>query len=160
MQYEIDDVAMDDSALGLTGEQPSEVPSIEDLTARLSLVRKRVGVRFCEFKISNKPANMLRSETIAASNLGLLFTSPVDFAPGRLLRIWVDLPDYWARKSRLVTYRHMDAPKHFQILARVLRSDDTGKRTDRYQLLLENVNIDNTDEQILCEFLGIEAANS
>lgn len=158
MQYDIEELLFEDAPLAPDpGQQAAELPTFEDLTAKLNLVRKRVNVRFCEFKISNTPATMLRSEAIAASNLGMLFTSAVDFHPSRLLRVWVDLPDYWARKSSHVAYRHIDAPRHFQMLCRVIRSDDTGRRTDRYQLLLETVNIDSIDEQILCEFLGIEA---
>jgi hypothetical protein len=76
------------------------------------------------------------------------------------MRILVELPDYWARKAKHVQYRHTSAPTHFQILARVVGCEDIGKRGQKFQMILENVNIDPIDEIVLCEFLGITAKNT
>ncbi len=124
--------------------------------ADLRLVNKKIPVRYCEFKITNTAAKMLQSETVSASNMGLIIHSTVPFTPGTLLRVWVDMPDFWARKSRLVAYRHTNAPTYFQVLSRVVACDNLSKRTPKYQILCENVNLDPVDERVLCDYLGIE----
>jgi hypothetical protein len=124
--------------------------------ADLRLLNKKIPVRYCEFKITNTAAKMLQTETVSVSNMGLIIHSTAPFSPGTLMRVWVDMPDYWARKSRLVPYRHTNAPTYFQVLSRVVSCDDISKRTPKFQILCENVNLDPVDERVLCEYLGIE----
>ncbi len=120
----------------------------------LKLVTKKIPMKFCEYKISNTPSKMLMTESIGISTKGLLFQSLTEFKKGSLLRIWVELPDYWARKSKIVEYRHTEAPTFFQVLARVLSVEEILKRGTRYQILCENLTIDNVDEAILDEYLN------
>jgi hypothetical protein len=124
--------------------------------ADLQLVTKKIPVRYCEYKISNNASKMLQTETISVSNRGMMFTSMVPFTPGTLMRVWVDMPDFWARKSRHVAYRHTNAPSYFQVLCRVVSCVDQTKRTPKFQMLCESVNLDPVDERILCEYLNIE----
>lgn len=127
--------------------------------ADLRLVNKKVSIKYCEYKITNSAEKMLSTETISISNAGMMLHSSIPFSQGMLLRIWVEMPDFWARKSRHVSYRHTNAPSYFQVLGRVLGCEDLSKRTPKFQILCENVNLDPVDERVLCEFLGIESKN-
>lgn len=121
----------------------------------LKLVTKKIPIKYCEYKISNTANKMLLAESIGISVKGLLFQSLSEFKQGSLLRVWVELPDYWARKSKIVEYRHTEAPTFFQILARVLSSEEILKRGTKFQILCENLTIDNVDEIILNEYLNL-----
>jgi hypothetical protein len=138
-------------------EHPEEAHPRRVVTpSSLHLVNKKIPLRYCEFKITNNPDKMLRTDSVSISGLGLMLHAPVSFKEGNLMRILVELPDYWARKSRHVSYRHTDAPVWFQMLTRVVACEDIGKRVPKFQLLLETVNIDMTDDAVLSEYLGIE----
>lgn len=119
------------------------------------LISKKVPIRFCEFKISNCMRKMSRTETLGISPAGLQFTAPNSFEPGILLRIWVEMPDFWARKARHVGYQHTDAPTWFQILSRVLSCEELNRRGNKFQILCENVNLDPHDEKVLRDYLGL-----
>ena len=121
---------------------------------KLKLINKKLPIRYCEFKISNSTNKMTKSDTQAISPSGIQFVSAYVFDPGCLLRIWIEVPDYWARKSRHVGYRHTEAPTWFQMLARVLTCEELNKRGSKFQLLCESVNLDPADEKVLKDFLG------
>jgi hypothetical protein len=121
---------------------------------QLKLVAKKIPIKFAEYKISTTTNKMIVSETTGISILGLQFNSSVPFSNGILMRVWVEMPDYWARKSRHVGYRHTDAPTFFQVLSRVVRCEETGKRQAKYQLLCENLNLEPADEKVLNDYLG------
>ncbi|WP_186649747.1 hypothetical protein [Fluviispira vulneris] len=120
----------------------------------LRLITKKIPIRFCEYKISNVPNKMLNSETVGISNKGILFLSTTEFKKQNLLRIWVEIPDYWSRKSRKVEYRHTEAPTYFQILTRVLSVEEFLKRGTKYQTLCEVLSIDPIDESVLEDYLN------
>lgn len=128
----------------------------KDHSLASGLVLKRIPIRFCEFKISNSSKKMLRSETKSISPRAIQFASSFPFELGILMRIWIEMPDYWARKSRHVGYRHTDAPKWFQTLGRVTSCDEMNKRGNRFQILCETVNLDIHDERVLCDYLGLD----
>lgn len=121
---------------------------------QLRLVNKKIPMRFCEFKISNNQAKMLTGETASISNHGLMFNSPVPFGIGSLLRVWVEMPDYWARKSRRVDYRQTEAPTYFQVLARLVHTVEVGKKGSKHQLTCQILNLDPVDEEVLVDYLG------
>lgn len=127
---------------------------------QLKLVSKKIPIKYCEFKISNAPNKMLTGETVALSALGIMYNSSVAFLPGSLMRVWIEMPDYWARKSRLVGYRHTEAPSYFQMLARCLTCEESGKRNTKFQLMCQTVNLDPIDELVLSDYLGCEVGNS
>lgn len=124
----------------------------------LKLVTKKIPIKFCEYKISNTASKMLISESIGISSKGIIFQSLSEFKKGCLLRIWIEIPDYWSRKSKIVEYRHTEAPTFFQVLARVLSAEEILKRGTKYQILCENLTIDGVDEAILNEYLNISGA--
>jgi hypothetical protein len=119
----------------------------------LGLIAKKVGIRYCEYKISNQPAKMLASETISLSTQGISFVSSVNFPKGTLLRVWVEIPNFWNLKSKLVEYSHTDAPEYFQMLSRSVFVEENGKRNPKFNILAETVNLDPADERLLSEFL-------
>lgn len=86
-----------------------EIPS----PLALKLINKKIPAKYCEYKISNTPQKMLVTETTSISGLGLTFQASQSFGRGTLMRVWIEMPDYWARKSRHVGYRHTDAPTFF-----------------------------------------------
>ena len=120
----------------------------------LKLITKKIPIKFCEYKISNVANKMLVSETIAISTKGLIFQSLTEFKKGTLLRVWVEIPDYWSRKARIVEYKHTDAPTYFQTLSRVLSSEEILKRGTKFQILCENLTLDSVDETILEDYLN------
>lgn len=132
-----------------TTQQEPAIPAVA-----LCLVNRKLPIRFCEFKISNTPRKMLKSDTQAIAVEGIQFTSSAQFEPGVIMRVWIELPDYWSRKSRHVGYRHTEAPSWFQMLARVLSCDELNKRGSKFQILCESVNLDPADVRVLREFLG------
>lgn len=122
----------------------------------LRLVAKRIPIRFAEYRISTNPQKMVQGECSGVSNLGIQFGSAVPFPKSALMRIWMEMPDYWARKARHVGYRHTEAPTYFQLLARVTNCEETGKRNAKYQILCQTVNLDPIDEVVLCDYLGLQ----
>jgi hypothetical protein len=100
---------------------------------------------------------MLKSDTQAIACEGIQFTSPVAFEPGSILRVWIEIPDFWTKKSRHVGYKHTDAPSWFQMLARTIRCEELNKRGSKFQLICESVNMDPADQNVLREYLGLGA---
>lgn len=133
--------------------QGTPVPTVTPIT--LKLVAKKIPIRFAEYRISTNANKMISGDTISVSNLGVLFGSGLPFPKGALMRVWMEMPDYWARKARHVGYRHTEAPSFFQILVRVVACDETGKRNAKYQILCQTVNLDPIDELVLCDYLGL-----
>ncbi|APJ02724.1 hypothetical protein [Silvanigrella aquatica] len=124
----------------------------------LKLITKKIPLKYCEYKISNLAHKMLTTESIAISNKGVLFLSLSELKKGTLLRIWIEIPDFWSRKSKIVEYRHTDAPTHFQVLSRVLSAEEILKRGTKYQILTEILSLDAVDENVLNEYLGNSGA--
>ena len=94
--------------------------------------------------------------TVHLSPHGLDFHSTKGFADGALLRINVTLPDYWERKKKYVEYRRVDSPNSMMILAKVVRSEDIGKRGKKKLVMVRTVNIDTVDERVLLDYLEDE----
>ena len=66
---------------------------------------------------------------------------------GDLLKVHVNLPNYWERKQRFVDYGRIDTPNDFKILVKVISSEDIGKRGKRKMVICRTVNMDQVDEQ-------------
>ena len=124
---------------------------------RLRLVSRKIPVKYCKFNISNTVNKMLQGETLSVAPDGATFYSSLAYDEGCLMRLLVEIPDFWALKSRHVDYRHTDAPAHFQMLCRVLTCEDVGKRPNRYLITVQTVNIDPIDGRVLADFLGVGA---
>ncbi|MBM3382270.1 MAG: hypothetical protein FJY29_07500 [Betaproteobacteria bacterium] len=124
---------------------------------RLRLVSKKIPLRYCKFNITNTVNKMLQGETLSVAPDGATFYSSLTYDPGCLMRLLVEVPDYWARKSKHVDYRHTEAPSSFQMLCRVVTCEDVGKRPNRYLITVQTVNIDPIDGKVLADYLGVGA---
>ena len=94
-----------------------------------------------------------KGHTTFISPFGLEFQGPQNYPDGTLLKISISLPDYWVRKQRFVEYTRIDTPQDLKILAKVVKSEDVGKRGKKKLVLCQTVNIDEIDEQVLKSFL-------
>ncbi len=92
-------------------------------------------------------------QTVHISPYGIQFRSGDEFTEGDLLKIHVNIPNYWERKQRYVNYGRIDTPNDFKILVKVISSEDIGKRGKRKMVLCRTVNMDQVDEQVLKSFL-------
>jgi len=92
-------------------------------------------------------------QTVHISPYGLQFRSLEAYPEGTLLKIHVALPDYWVRKQRLVDYSRVDTPHRFKILAKVVKTEEIGKRGKKRMVLVRTVNMDDVDEQVLKSYL-------
>lgn len=118
--------------------------------------KKKVSLKIREFSILNDQQideSSLKAQSIHISPYGLEFQIPDDYADGTLLKIDVSLPNYWGRKQQFVDYARIDTPKTFKILAKVLRSEEIGKRGKKKLVTAQTLNIDEVDEQVLREYL-------
>ena len=93
------------------------------------------------------------AQCVHISPYGLEFQAQEDYPSGTLLRILVNLPNYWTRKQQLVEYRRIDKPEKFKILAKVVKTEDVGKRGKKKRVTVQTVNMDEIDEQVLKSFL-------
>ena len=84
---------------------------------------------------------------------GLEFQGTKEYIEGTLLKIQVAIPDYWNRKEKFVEYSRIDNPERFRILAKVVKTENVGKRGKKKLVLAQTVNIDEIDEQVLKTFL-------
>ncbi|NBO37486.1 hypothetical protein EBU99_02770 [bacterium] len=139
-----------------TGGKVSTLELLSSL--RLRLVSKKIPVKYCKFNITNTVAKMLQGETLSVAPDGAMFYSSLAYEPGCLMRLLIELPDYWARKSRHVEYRHTDAPSSFQMLCRTVSCEDVGKRPNRFLITVQTVNIDPIDGRVLADYLGVGAS--
>ncbi len=95
-----------------------------------------------------------KAQTTYISPHGMEFQANKDYPQGTLLKIAVVLPDYWNRKKKFVEYNRIDSPDNFKILARVVASQDIGKRGKKKLITVQTVNIDEVDEKVLKAFLN------
>lgn len=128
-----------------------EIPANYKLN--LKLISCEIPVKFSEYKVSNPENKMLVSKTKAISNEGILIESPFFYETGILMRIWVEIPNYWMMKSKKVHYKHTSAPKYFQILSRVTKCEEHNGDRFFFLLLCENLALDPVDESILSDYL-------
>ena len=118
------------------------------------LIACDISVKFCEYKISNTENKMLVSKIKAATTEALLIESPYFFDAGALMRIWIEIPNYWVMKSKKVNYRHTQAPKYFQILSKVKTCEENYHNNGFcFVMTCENLTIDPIDSSILNEYL-------
>jgi len=126
----------------------------EDLIKKYPRSNRRVMVNVHPYGISDDGADEApKGTTVHISPYGIEFRSPTHYDPGTLLKIHIAIPDYWDRKQRFVEYGRVDSPGSFKILAKVVSSEDIGKRGKKKMVLARTVNMDNVDEQVLKTFL-------
>lgn len=125
----------------------------EDLIKKYPRSNRKVTLDVAPYGlVSGDPADA-KAQSVHISPHGIEFQASKDYAQGTLLKIHVSLPDYWNRKQRFVDYRRVDTPDTFKILAKVVRTEDVGKRGKRKLVVVQTVNMDEIDEQVLKSFL-------
>ncbi len=113
-----------------------------------------VGPYSLAFSPEGAPAtNRQKALTTFISPHGMEIQGTKDYPKGTLLKIAVALPDYWTRKKKFVDYNRIDVPDDFKILAKVVGSQELGKRGKKKLILVQTVNIDEVDEKVLKDFL-------
>lgn len=112
---------------------------------RLSLAVSPYGIR----DDSDDPT----ATTVHISPHGMQFRCDHHYPEGTLLKIQIALPDYWSRKQRYVEYGRIDTPDSFKILAKVVSSENIGKRGKKNVVVVKTVNMDEVDEQVLKTYL-------
>ena len=124
----------------------------EDLVRKYPRSNRRLTLAVCQYGIKAEDDD-LSGQTVHISPHGIQFRSPKHYEEGSLLKIHVAIPDYWERKQRFVDYGRVDIPRKFKILAKVVSSEDIGKRGKKKMVLCRTVNMDGVDEQVLKTFL-------
>ncbi len=123
---------------------------------RLGLLPIGVPFRAAVYRISQLVGTFQEGLTAGLSRQGVTLDLREEVQPGMLLRVFLELPEYWARRARRVTYRHTQAPKGFQVLARVAEVA-CGSAAGTRRAVCEIVNIDSVDGEILAEFTSERA---
>lgn len=125
----------------------------EDLIKKYPRSNRRLSLSVKQYGITPPTADEFQAQTVHISPHGLQFRTLESYPEGTLLKIHIALPDYWARKQRLVDYSRVDTPNQFKILAKVVKSEDIGKRGKKKMVLVRTVNMDDVDEQVLKTYL-------
>jgi hypothetical protein len=129
----------------------------EDLVKKYPSSNKKLSLHVSNFGINsdeNNPEKNKNGQTLHISPHGLEFISNAkDYEAGALIKIQVRIPDYWARKQKFVEYGRIDNPTEFRVLAKVLKTEDIGKRGKKKLVLAQTLVIDSVDEQVLKTFL-------
>lgn len=125
----------------------------EDLVRKYPRSNRKVQVEIDSYGLKALNDDALRGQTQFISPYGIQFQGQKQFEEGTLLKIQVTIPNYWARKQRFVNYQRIDTPETFKILAKVVRTEDVGKRGKKKITIAQTVNIDEVDEQVLKAYL-------
>lgn len=145
-----------------TAKPTEATPRAEENFARgfdTTLIKKyprsnrKVSIAFGAYSLMTDEEAMEAAQSTHISPAGIEFQSAQAFTEGTLLRILVNIPDYWQRKRKFVEYRRIDQPARFSILAKVVRTEDIGRRGKKKMVTVQTVSIDETDELVLKSFL-------
>ena len=122
-----------------------------DLIRKYPRSNRRLSLNVARYGIRGKDEES--GQTVHISPYGVQFRSADQFIEGDLLKIHINLPNYWERKQRFVDYGRVDSPRDFKILVKVVSSEDIGKRGKKKMVVCRTVNMDQVDEQVLKTFL-------
>lgn len=114
---------------------------------------RKVSIKYGTYSLSTDESTLEATQSLHISPHGMEFHTTMAYAPGTLLRIHLDIPDYWQRKLRFVQYRRIDQPARFPILAKVVSVEDVGRRGKKKIVTVQTVSIDETDELVLKSYL-------
>lgn len=142
-------------------QQPQAAPAAaanndgfnEDLIKKYPRSNRKITLDVAPYGLVFSDPNDAKALSVHISPHGIEFQASKDYPQGTLLKIHVSLPDYWNRKQRFVDYRRVDTPDTFKILAKVVRTEDVGKRGKKKLVVVQTVNMDEVDEQVLKSFL-------
>jgi hypothetical protein len=124
----------------------------EDLVKKYPRSNRRLSLNVARYGI-NAELGPEEAQTVHISPYGIQFRVTEEYEEGQLLKIHINMPDYWERKQRFVDYSRIDTPSNFKILAKVVSTEDVGKRGKKKIVLARTVNMDEIDEQVLKAFL-------
>ncbi len=124
----------------------------EDLVKKYPRSNRRLAVGVAKYGISAEVGEE-EAQTVHISPFGIQMRVSHEYEEGDLLKIFINIPDYWERKRRFVDYSRIDTPANFKILVKVVSSEEVGKRGKKKILLARTVNMDEVDEQVLKAFL-------
>ena len=114
---------------------------------------RKVAMKYGTYSLSVDENGLETTQSVHISPHGIEFHTNTVYAPGTLLRIHLDIPDYWQRKLRFVQYRRIDQPAQFPILAKVVSVENIGRRGKKKAVTVQTVSIDETDELVLKNYL-------
>lgn len=116
---------------------------------------QKISVEIGKYSLTfnSDPTQRQKAQTTYISPHGMEIQGVKDYPQGTLLKISVNLPDYWTRKKRFVEYNRIDTPEDFKVLAKVIGSQPIGKRGKKRLILVQTVNIDEVDEKVLAAYL-------
>ncbi len=124
-----------------------------DLIKKYPRSNRRLNLAVSPYGIAELEEGEPTGTTVHISPHGIQFRSEEPYPEGTLLKIHIALPDYWNRKQRFVEYSRIDTPERFKILAKVVSSENLGKRGKKAMVVCKTVNMDDVDEQVLKAFL-------
>jgi hypothetical protein len=124
-----------------------------DLIRKYPKANKRLELAIEKYGLRDDDVGEPNGQSQFISPHGLEFKTSGDFPEGSLIKIHVSLPNYWSRKQRFVEYTRIDTPDRFKILAKVVKSEDLGKRGKKKMITCQTLVIDEVDEQVLKNFL-------
>jgi hypothetical protein len=135
--------------------EPEKPKFDEDLIVKYPRSNRKMSVNVLPYglKFDEDPASHTKGQTQFISPYGMQFQGNKAFEEGQLLKIHVNLPDYWIVKQHFVDYRRVDTPGSFRILAKVVRIEDLGKRGKKKMVVVQTVNMDEIDERVLKAYL-------
>jgi hypothetical protein len=125
----------------------------EDLIKKYPRANRKIVVDVAPYSLAAEPTDDNKAQTLFISPHGMEFQGTQAYPEGTLLKIHISLPDYWNRKQQFVEYRRVDTPGTFKILAKVVRTEDVGKRGKKKLTVVQTVNMDEVDEQVLKSYL-------
>ncbi len=134
-------------------QKPSSANFDENLIKKYPRSNRKINVEVQTYTLISETNLELKSLTSYISPYGMEFQTTRNYSPGTLLKILVSLPDYWSRKQRFVNYNRIDTPNTFKVLAKVVKTEDIGKRGKKKIILVQTVNMDEVDEQVLKSYL-------
>jgi hypothetical protein len=154
MQEEIVEIAS-------TKDQENAVLSVEEMQQKFSddLVKKypkagkKLHVEVAQYGINLQADHRPSGVTTFISPHGIEFKSTESYPEGALLKIQIAIPDFWERKKKVVEYGRVDTPTNLKLLARVVSTENVGKRGKKMMVLCRTVNIEEADEQVLKNYL-------
>ena len=144
---------MKDKAKTQEGEETLSLAIFnEDLVKKYPRSNRRLVVGVAKYGIATDEGEE-EAQTVHISPFGVQMRVSHEYEEGDLLKIFVNIPDYWDRKRRFVEYSRIDTPSTFKMLAKVVSTEEVGKRGKKKILLARTVNMDDVDEQVLKAFL-------
>jgi hypothetical protein len=136
-----------------TAQKQNPADFDENLIKKYPRSNRKINVEVQTYTLISDTNLELKSLTSYISPYGMEFQTTRNYSPGTLLKILVSLPDYWSRKQRYVNYNRIDTPNTFKVLAKVVKTEDIGKRGKKKIILVQTVNMDEVDEQVLKSYL-------